>query len=402
MFGNFWLYVTEACNLRCKYCFNPDKIFTNSQTITFENYKKIFDNIILLNKASSPADKKLKITLFGGEPSLYPDLLEKIIKYSYDTTGGQVKFQLLSNGVDIYKKGDLFKNLHENYKLGVQLSIDSDPEKPSDRIYKYDHNKYTEKIKKTFDFLFQNSIRFNIRATLVPAYLNDYYENFLYFVNLYRKNGLNSPYISIIPDFMYTVWNENDYETLDREAEKIVKLVKEYYENHSIVLRESFTKRALTILYHENIKKEKKIKTTLCGFADNIFAVSPDGKLYACHRVYKEKNMEIGNLLDYDIDFEKIEAIHSLFNNRCLVRPHPGLNLKSCDECDLRYACGMICPAYLYVSTDEQLNVYCNQVVHKFYSIYLKHVKNHLWSLIEREDFKNQVCRIVKGQTDKL
>ena len=66
---NYSLYLTDSCNLNCKYCY--EKKFKTNRELSFDNIKKIIDNEI---KSKS---KESIITFFGGEP-----LLKKVIIYS--------------------------------------------------------------------------------------------------------------------------------------------------------------------------------------------------------------------------------------------------------------------------------------------------------------------------------
>ncbi|WP_394706935.1 radical SAM protein [Marispirochaeta sp.] len=68
MLRNPWIYITEACNLRCSYCFNPDEIFTNHRSLTFEDGKRILENIKLYSDYNEKTP--IQLTLFGGEPTL--------------------------------------------------------------------------------------------------------------------------------------------------------------------------------------------------------------------------------------------------------------------------------------------------------------------------------------------
>ena len=69
--------VIDRCNLRCVYCMPEDKVYENNlinDTLSFNDYK------FIINGLSQVGIKKIKFT--GGEPLLYPHLIE-LIKYAH-------------------------------------------------------------------------------------------------------------------------------------------------------------------------------------------------------------------------------------------------------------------------------------------------------------------------------
>lgn len=65
------LSVTDRCNYRCTYCMEPDfKYMPKRELLTLEEYVRVIDACVSLGT------EKLRIT--GGEPTLYPHLLDLI------------------------------------------------------------------------------------------------------------------------------------------------------------------------------------------------------------------------------------------------------------------------------------------------------------------------------------
>ena len=70
--------LTDKCNLRCVYCMPEDKVYENNlinDTLSLNDYK------FIINGLAQVGIKKIKFT--GGEPLLYPHLIE-LIKYAYN------------------------------------------------------------------------------------------------------------------------------------------------------------------------------------------------------------------------------------------------------------------------------------------------------------------------------
>lgn len=394
MFDSIWFYVTEACNLRCTYCFNPKGMFDHPKTIKMDDYKKMLDNVLIYNEATN-GEQTLDITLFGGEPMLYPELIEQMVEYAGRTVSGDLHFLLITNGVLLPRCKDLIVKLCSNYNFCLQLSIDSDPAIASDRCSAIDPLRYKKDIESTLDLLIDNDLGFSIRSTLCPFYAKDYFHNFAYFSDLFERNMKIKPALSIMPEFIHYRWREEDLKTVEKQIEKIVLYVKELYEKKDRLIMEHHIRIGLknSVCRHEN--RENKA-TACCGFSGCLFAVSPEGKLFACHRLYQEPEMEVGDMLNNIIDWDRIEAIRSIYNSRGMIKPHPGLGIADCSECDIRYVCSAICPAHNFKRNDHELDVYCNDVMYHCVSLFSKYVEEHLWPLYENdEEFRERVKKVL-------
>ena len=127
------IQVTEACNLRCTYCYQLKK---RPKTITFEQGKRIIDIVLGL----IPDEEKEKFAKFdlrqpfmfhmiGGESFLYPELCYNLIKY-FDTCLKENNIELEwyswipTNGLN-YDNEYIQKMINEfGDKLHLQISVD--------------------------------------------------------------------------------------------------------------------------------------------------------------------------------------------------------------------------------------------------------------------------------------
>jgi len=114
------IYITSNCNLKCEYCFEEEK--RPNRTMTYDDIDRYFEGI---DKISAPHSH---IVLFGGEPLLYPDLIEYIVidkilkQYDYK----QYSVSMTSNGLrlledDIY---DWFFDLRKKKYIHLEISYD--------------------------------------------------------------------------------------------------------------------------------------------------------------------------------------------------------------------------------------------------------------------------------------
>ncbi|MGH3803512.1 MAG: radical SAM protein, partial [Pseudonocardiaceae bacterium] len=71
-FRNVYLYITEACQLRCKHCYMGERL---------ERALKMPFNQIAETLTTWRQMGRSKLTILGGEPTLHPDYLD-VIRYA--------------------------------------------------------------------------------------------------------------------------------------------------------------------------------------------------------------------------------------------------------------------------------------------------------------------------------
>jgi uncharacterized protein len=134
--ANLILVVTDACNLRCRYCilggtYEGFKAL-REQHMTWETAKAAVDHFIALN--SNPAfaamhDRKINISFFGGEPLLKGDLIRRVVEYAEGKEtpgcGYWIDFGLTTNLTYLPDKLAAFLAEHE---IGVLVSLDGPEE----------------------------------------------------------------------------------------------------------------------------------------------------------------------------------------------------------------------------------------------------------------------------------
>ena len=107
--------LTDKCNLRCVYCMPEDKVYENNlinDTLSFNDYK------FIINGLSQVGIKKIKFT--GGEPLLYPHLIE-LIKYAhYECNIDDIS--ITTNGIGL---NEIAYELKRSGLKSVNISLDS-------------------------------------------------------------------------------------------------------------------------------------------------------------------------------------------------------------------------------------------------------------------------------------
>ncbi|MBU7016713.1 MAG: radical SAM protein [Theionarchaea archaeon] len=205
---------TQRCNLHCKTCFQRDK---NPVDMPFSLAKKIIDYAIHLKEYISL--KNVMITLTGGEPLLYPFLVETA---TYAHERGLVT-SLVTNGTLFSRqKAEHLKTAGVNW---IAVSLDGHNQEILSTVRDVDFDKVIKAITTSIDCGFYTSISYTITKTNRP-YLRDIVElmhplgldqiHFNHFVPIGRGSD-NSPELAL------------DIETNKKVQTQIRHLFIEYY-----------------------------------------------------------------------------------------------------------------------------------------------------------------------------
>ena len=142
----------KPCNFRCPFCHNGTTVLEAETTIPFEDILDYLKNRKGLIDA---------VVVSGGEPTMMPDLKEKII--ALKELGFLVKLD--TNGTN----PDVVKDLYESHLIDyVAMDI-----KNSFALYPLTVGRNTvatDKITQSIEFLIKSGIRYEFRTTLVDEF----------------------------------------------------------------------------------------------------------------------------------------------------------------------------------------------------------------------------------------
>ncbi|MGQ9920588.1 MAG: radical SAM protein [Desulfobacca sp.] len=108
------LWLTEACNLHCRYCYRPP--VTAPQTMS----REVIDRALTLAAGSG---RPFHVQLSGGEPTLVPELIAYTAQ-RLRKLGGRATLGLQTNGTRLTSA---LVTLVQRYHLQVGLSVDGPP-----------------------------------------------------------------------------------------------------------------------------------------------------------------------------------------------------------------------------------------------------------------------------------
>lgn len=314
-------YLTNSCNLKCKYCYEKNKI---DKVIDFNIIEK------LLKEQVSSTEKSTKISFFGGEP-----LLEKQIIYDTVNLGNSITkrskhkfiYSLTTNGTLI---DDEFIKFCKKNNISVGISIDGN-------AYVHNLNRISNSNKKSFDEVLKNSqkcLKANLNCMALPVVcLNnvEYLADSIKFL-------INLGFKSITCNFNYSdSWDDTSLAVLRQEYKKICNIYYNEFKNKNYVR-----------IYPLDTKMYLHIHRKKCSDScnSNRIAVNTDGKFYPCVQFVGDSRFEIGDYKN-GIDIEKRKNI--LFRR---------LTSKViCEECSLKDRCIYKCGCARIMTTNNIIEV---------------------------------------------
>lgn len=317
------IYLTEACNLRCSYCYEGDD--KRNKTMSSQTLYQAIDFIVQNN----PQDDDINITFLGGEPLLNKKLIYEfinIIDHKHSKIKHKFKYAITTNGILL--DSGLIKLFKEN-SFDVSISIDGDRETHNlNRVSKSGEDVYDD-IVSNMQLLHNRNIDFSVRMTVSVNNVAKLYQNVCYFYDMGVKK------INVGIDNM-GYWSNESLQELDQQY----SMLDELYLN-SIVDRQGF------ILNLHDFKVTTfiadRIPTYCSGGSKGHLIINSSGELFPCGYVVNDQVWNVGSV-DRCLDHKKFMSA---------VRENV-LKKSVCHECDIAFTCsGAKCGFYNYMKTGK-------------------------------------------------
>lgn len=319
--------LTNDCNLRCKYCFVGEKNFCK-KIISKENIDAAIKSVGDLAKVKNK--KEIFITFFGGEPTLYPDL----IKYSMEKARRELKeykvsFGITSNGVF----NDEMKNILVDNNFTVTISMDGLPKFQDKQRVTPTNTGTSHIIEQTIRELTVRGLSIIIRMTITRPMIFEFKETIDYLSNLGIK------IIHFEPITMGGRAKENE-EILERPspeeyAEKLADAI-DYARSKGVSIITSTVMNALSPSY------------MFCdGVGKNKLAVTYDGVFSSCLGVQNKDHPLADKFIIEDTNIES--WLSAKFDSYV---DDKAKNTK-CENCFAKYICAGGCPSRNFNSSGD-------------------------------------------------
>lgn len=317
-------YITEDCNLRCRYCYEENK-YKNSMSI--DTAKKAFDYFIPGAIKTNEEGKYNIWEFIGGEPFMEIGLIEEMTNYML------LKYQ--EYNLDPYKNilsfttnGTLFTphikeylmNTKSKTQVSVGLSVDGVKE-----IHDYNRSNSFDAVMKNYWWWRRTFPLNTIKSTLNHDSVPYIYESVKFFV---EELKLQDIWMNIVFE---DVWQDGDSELYKEQLYKVADYLLE---------NDKYKDVYLSLLDPALLMDPNNFSKSWCGCGNAMMAVDPEGKLYPCLRFRTLNNQEhwdCGNIED-GINWNKLLPFKFYHN----------LSKESkCKTCDIRSGCAW-CPGQCY------------------------------------------------------
>ena len=273
--------LTDKCNLRCVYCMPEDKVYENNlinDTLSFNDYK------FIINGLSQVGIKKIKFT--GGEPLLYPHLIE-LIKYAhYECNIDDIS--ITTNGIGL---NEIAYELKRSGLKSVNISLDS--------LKSYKYKSITRggnltDVLKSINRCLELGIKVKINCVVIKRFNDDEVYDFIEMANYYP---IDVRFIELMPLGEGEYFYENGYFNISNFINDIDELYKIEDEKGSTarLYQAKYAKGRIVII--------TPISCQFCNTCNRI-RITSDGKIKLC--LHSNEETDIRYYLNKPMIFKEV------------------------------------------------------------------------------------------------
>ena len=273
--------LTDKCNLRCVYCMPEDNVYENNlinDTLSFNDYK------FIINGLSQVGIKKIKFT--GGEPLLYPHLIE-LIKYAhYECNIDDIS--ITTNGIGL---NEIAYELKRSGLKSVNISLDS--------LKSYKYKSITRggnltDVLKSINRCLELGIKVKINCVVIKRFNDDEVYDFIEMANYYP---IDVRFIELMPLGEGEYFYENGYFNISNFINDIDELYKIEDEKGSTarLYQAKYAKGRIGII--------TPISCQFCNTCNRI-RITSDGKIKLC--LHSNEETDIRYYLNKPMIFKEV------------------------------------------------------------------------------------------------
>lgn len=281
---NFTLHLTADCNLNCVYCYEKHSPLRMDMQTAIAACDLMF----------SFGHKKNGFSLFGGEPLLCRNLIERLTAYAAERNkalGGELSYKLTTNGVLLDEE---FLQLADDRNIEIALSHDGLLQ-DIQRVDKAGRGT-AERLEPKIDLLLRRQPDAVAMLTVIPQHVERLAESVEW---LYRRgfSRVNSA-IDMRPD---AGWDDASMEKLAAEYFKIADLMEAHYDSARPLRYLNFTSKIAARLEDRPCIE--------CRLGIKQPSIAPDGRIYPCNQFLNNEEFLMGDVF-CGIDAEKQRRIY--------------------------------------------------------------------------------------------
>lgn len=273
-----FLVLTQACNLKCKYCFVVQK----PREMTYQIAKDAADYVARNAKLRGEVPC---INFFGGEPLLkWKEIIVPLTDYIRETYGNAFELSMTTNGVLLDEPKLIY--MRKN-KIGFMVSIDGAQATQDKNRPCSGGGSSFEIIEPRIPMYLLYNPNMTFRATVDHDNAGDYLENHIF---AYEKGYTNM--FSIVN--VFSQWSEDEKATLSKQIRLVADFYLEKLKSGKPFGIQPFEGMFRKIDLAEDAKRMETFRTAgegllaygRCGLGASRFAsVGTDGRLYSCQEM---------------------------------------------------------------------------------------------------------------------
>ncbi len=334
----YYVYVTEACNLRCSYCFVKEK--QNGRHLTTTMAKHILE--FISEDASSLSS--IYVHFFGGEPLLRPMMVDYLAGRLREWSSGRqldLRLGLTTNGTLLTTENC---EMLKRHGIGVQLSLDGSKEGNDIHRQFMGGTQCGLRAAGAFDSVNIASYLSHFGRTTPNCRMTLTVQNLPYLgqsISELHKLGFKS--FSIIPDFDTGSWTLAHIGKYEHAMEAVLQ----YWAKNQELWINCFDKTARAL-------RNKRLPRSLCQAGTDILGITVDGDLYPCHdfsgrysRGADAKKLLIGHVTTGYSESHRRPIDMSIESS---VKSGCGYD---CGTCWAKWTCARGCPYMNYASSGD-------------------------------------------------
>lgn len=288
---NFSIFLTNKCNMNCKYCYETNK---QNKSMSYEVLDKTIDFIINHYTNMIGYNERLSIVTHGGEPLLEFEKLKYLVN-KINRSIENVEYIITTNATLLNDENVEF--LITNFS---QISVSIDGTKVAhdlNRVYVNGDGTYEHIIENVKKILAK---RHDIKARLTINSKNVYY----LYEGVKELIGIGFNDIVPVPDQFDNGWTEDSMAVLYSNGEKMISFIK----NNNLTTNVGLINDALV-----------KCRNSQCDGGTTTFSIDCDGTIYPCVVSVGAKEFVIGNLSSgiFTDQIDNIQRWANMDNIKC-------------------------------------------------------------------------------------
>lgn len=356
---NYWIHVTDSCNLGCYYCYidDVDRFQPSArQAMTSDTAAIVLERV--RSDALNQGIRKIHFKFAGGEPLLAVKAVQQFCELAdaaLPAAGYAVSYGVITNGLSV---SDDALEMIQQRAMNVSISLDGHGELHNRTRYVLQDGKRFgswEQVCSNIETFQQKGVTPYVLHTVSPANIDglDRLQNFLsakgigFRISLVRLGHLPS----------------------DSSRQRFQDALERFYANLPDVL-------PLNLRIERDVRfaewNPSRSKQMACGSARNYFSIDSHGKLSSCQMAAARP------LVDLKVDDIQMARQIALARPDTKILAAPNTRSGGCTQCYFRSTCAGGCPQHTLAAagTMDHPSPWCG-VYGALYPVYVRAIARH-------------------------